>query len=240
MSLSFLLMSCVLLTAHLAHCQSADPNEKLTKFVHLISGYFSVQKQIPSENITDVIQLRRSIEAYSIPVEIEALKPSKTFYLEQVINNITVRRQIVSVGVDSYGFIHMQPYNVSIDVNYNRTGSVEDDRVNLIKLNDLQTRPECEAIYEEIEENVFVGTWPECNLMREDGIPQYVVVLTCHSLVFSSTSPTRARNGTAPVLFQMYRAELRLPPYMLSETQIYNSTCGPKPATLHVDWPATQ
>ncbi|XP_059150232.1 uncharacterized protein LOC131937063 [Physella acuta] len=241
MASTTLLLLCLALGTGLCSGQAGQtstglPSAKLIRFIQSVTGYVSGEKQLTEEREKNFLHPHSLIEGYFIPVDVKIFNPIPTFYLEELVNKVTYRRHIVTVTEDNDGLIIVTPYNVTVDVKFQRNGTLDTNAVYNIKREELESHENCVAVYIEVEENVFHGSWPDCYSSIELHNPKYSNIWTCH-YVTTLVSHPGAKEGATPVPFILNKANRPLLPYM-TRGQVYKSTCGPKPVERELKWPS--
>ncbi|XP_059150236.1 uncharacterized protein LOC131937067 [Physella acuta] len=240
MASTTLLLICLAVGVGLDNGQdiSAIPSEKVIRFLHSLSGFFSGERQLSEEKEKNSLHQHSLVEVYYIPIDVQIFHPIPTFYMQQFVNKVTTKRHIVTVTEDDDGLIHVTPYNVTVDVSFHRNGSLDHDGVYRLRRKDVSTHPNCVAVYAEMEHAVFFGSWPDCEISLDLDNPKYSNLLTCH-YTSSLVSHPGAKEGANPVPFVANKAHRELLPYMMYGRPNLESSCGPTPPGRKIEWPST-
>ncbi|GFR60623.1 hypothetical protein ElyMa_005411700 [Elysia marginata] len=167
----------------------------LATLTSMLSGHYSNFDQYQRDQANNVSAPDKHLwlQFYYTLVEVPVLGPSAAVYYEQFMNNASTpsRQQILAFTQKMETQVQMTSYNI---VNATRFSSAPEDIAEFKKLNlsELSNRPECDALWEELEDDVFtsfLATPLQCTftffgqLVRPEGSRN----LTCLGMTFKET-----------------------------------------------------
>ncbi|CAL1525903.1 unnamed protein product [Lymnaea stagnalis] len=116
-------------------------------------------------------------------VFVPALPNEIVLLMQESVNAVVYRLQILIVREGDLGIISLEPHNFT-DVN--KYKSVQFDVTkdfDNVSLEDLSpTRPECEFFFMQTDVNVFVGTMPDCNHIVDGRPVNYATTFSCKTM----------------------------------------------------------
>ncbi|XP_059150231.1 uncharacterized protein LOC131937062 [Physella acuta] len=226
-----------MVSGHTGHHSYEITTDKILRFLHSLSGYTSSEKQVTEERERNFLHPHTLLEVFFIPVDVKLFNPTPTLYFEEFINKVSHRRHILTVTEDKTGLIHVTPYNISANITFHRNGTLDLDAVYRLGPSDLESHPNCVAIYEEVDTNIFLGTWPDCYTSLDLHNPKFTNLWTCHFAAFL-VSHADAKEGANPAPFKGSTAKIKLLPYMMNGRNHFDTSCGPTPPERIVEWPS--
>ncbi|XP_059159439.1 uncharacterized protein LOC131943371 [Physella acuta] len=147
----------------------------------MLSGYYSAIKMVKKDILFEEDVIHDVMNVTYTPIQLDVLLPDCAFLLEEDINGKVFRLQVLRISEDDMGLIRIQPYNFTDPSKY-RPRQFDLTTLNDLKMEDLHTRDECDVVFKQIDDTVFVGTWPDCSRMDEYGQhPKYPVTYSCNA-----------------------------------------------------------
>ncbi|XP_059148572.1 uncharacterized protein LOC131935867 [Physella acuta] len=217
---------------------TAVPSDKLLRFLHIVSGYQSGEKQVAQDKKKNVPNPHPLAESYAIPVYVPVLGEIPAFYMEEFINKVSIRRYITTVIENQDGNLIVTPYNITVDVKLQKNGVLDTNVILNLKKEDLSdSGRNCDGIYYEVSKNEFIGLFPDCSQSLEANNPKYFGYSNCHYSVGIVAHPG-AKEGVHPVPFELNKIRKPLLPYMMKGNEKFKSSCGPTPRDRVIQWPS--
>ncbi|BFZ19931.1 hypothetical protein BsWGS_22970 [Bradybaena similaris] len=146
-------------------------------FLDLISGVFNDQHQLQA-GFTDRDVMEFNISRVSVPV---LGKEVQTLYMLERVKGRLYRRTVLAVPPAKDKQLNVQLYNISESTH---PSSVELSPADLqtLTLDDLDTRPECKAVFNYVADQVYSGNVVDCRHSAGGEYPLYLFTVTCEAL----------------------------------------------------------
>ncbi|CAL1525904.1 unnamed protein product [Lymnaea stagnalis] len=156
-----------------------------------------------------------------------ALPNEIVLLLEESVNAVLYRLQIVIVREGDLGIFSLEPHNFT-DVN--KYQSVQFDVTkdfDNVSVDDLSpTRPECELFFMQTDVNVYVGTFPDCNHIVDGRPVNYAVTFSCKTMAVLLYSE-QAREVPSPLPYtNRFTTRYPLLPYVTSGAEHFLPPCN--------------
>ncbi|KAK7012027.1 hypothetical protein BgiMline_003734 [Biomphalaria glabrata] len=178
---------CSVLTVTVVSAGAPKPSKNLYRFLTVLSGYFVRHDVYNGES-----DHGESSHLWK-PVCLEAFPDKLTFYYETTSDGKIVNQKLWIVDEDHNGVIHVQQLNLLGHKTYHPK-ELENADFNEIEFQDLSHPPDCDVLFYAADQNVFVGTIPNCpdNYFKE--VPKFGVTLTCYSVSYHVCNAEFIRN----------------------------------------------
>ncbi|XP_059173834.1 uncharacterized protein LOC131954271 [Physella acuta] len=210
-----LLMSCRTGTADDQVTGTQKYSEAFSNLLYVLNGKFSDLRLVEAyKNIDDPdVDVPIAEVLMAMPVEIPALAPAVTYFMEEYFERTLLRRLISVLWENSNGEMFMQPYNITSPSN-NMSRSFTQDQIKLLTWNDLKTRQECKAKFERKGLHTFTSFLPDCDDKENGVVPKYVMTWSCNSLLFIANNPNQDEYSAAPIVNIRESSRFPFPPYL--------------------------
>uniref|UniRef100_A0A0B7AEU8 Lipocalin/cytosolic fatty-acid binding domain-containing protein n=1 Tax=Arion vulgaris TaxID=1028688 RepID=A0A0B7AEU8_9EUPU len=176
---------------------SQDLSDKILDFLSIYTGNWDNKARV-EKGLTDHVLY----QGRSIPVDIIALRPAATLFLETAMNGIIHILAVAVVRQESDDTISVTPYNFTDMTKYKpgQFGQFDPNELANITFADLHGDKTCTATYEFESPTDIVGEWSDCRHEYTEGKhPQYFEMINCDHFTAGVTkgmgeAPTRVPN----------------------------------------------
>ncbi|CAG5124705.1 unnamed protein product [Candidula unifasciata] len=185
---------CLAWTLWLDPSHAADVRED---FLEELSGVFTDASQIQDGDTNrDVLEFR--IRRVDVP----ALQPALALYFVELIKGQPFRRTVLGVSPAVGKKLLVVQYNIS-ESKYPSSKELGPADLSTLTLDDLETRPQCNAIFQLLIPTVYSGNWADCRHLVEGEHPLYLFTITCKGI--NLEPPVGAAEKSAIVPYELKR-----------------------------------
>ncbi|BFZ20299.1 hypothetical protein BsWGS_23338 [Bradybaena similaris] len=182
----------------------------------LFNGDFNNQKQVDEPGNENAF-----IQYKAVPVDAPALGSGPVIYEEWTANGVIQSMKVLLVSEQPGPSIRVDIYNVT-DPSYYKPGEFNVSSLRNFKLKDLRGG-NCTGTYKKLTELVYVGYFPDCEVLIEGNNPGFGDTFTCNAYG-SVLPPTDPNFRTAPYILN--RIGDRYPLFGFPDN--FNKICGQK------------